>query len=38
MSYGAAGACWAQDFVIAPPGDAEALEVFSKLVGPLPEA
>jgi diadenosine tetraphosphatase ApaH/serine/threonine PP2A family protein phosphatase len=31
-------AAWAQDFVIAPPGDAEALEVFSKLVGPLPEA
>jgi predicted phosphodiesterase len=29
---------WAQDYVIAPPGDAEALEVFSKLVDPLPEA
>ena len=31
-------AAWAQDYVLAPPGDAEALEVFSKLVDPLPEA
>jgi predicted phosphodiesterase len=28
-------AAWAQEYVLAPPGDAEALEVFSKLVDPL---
>jgi predicted phosphodiesterase len=28
-------AAWAEEYVIAPPGDAEALEVFSKLVDPL---
>ena len=30
-------AAWTQDYVIAPPSDTEALEVFSKLVDPLPE-
>jgi predicted phosphodiesterase len=30
-------AAWAQDYVVAPPSDAEALEVFSKLVDPMPE-
>ncbi len=32
------GAAWAQEYVAAPPGDAEALEVFGKLVDPFPEA
>ena len=31
-------AAWAQDYVVAPPSDGEALEVFGKLVDPLPEA
>lgn len=28
-------AAWAQEYVVAPPSDTEALEVFSKLVDPL---
>jgi predicted phosphodiesterase len=30
-------AAWADEYVVSPPGDAEALEVFTKLVDPLPE-
>jgi predicted phosphodiesterase len=28
---------WAQEYVVSPPSDAEALEVFTALVDPLPE-
>ena len=29
-------AAWAQEYVLAPPGDVEALEAFTELVDPLP--
>jgi predicted phosphodiesterase len=31
------GVAWAQEYVVSPPSDAEALEVFTALVEPLPQ-